>query len=169
MDTTRDDEVLRLRQALSGYQAIAKRLDAYTAELEAETGRLRAALALDRAVSTAVPVPVLVVDTAGRLLSANPAAAALFGIARPLDPAHPPLCASVVACRHCFQDACPLRADAPATCDITRTAPDAPPRTFQLAAAPVYNEAGERTATVLVFMDVTTRQALIDALTAESV
>lgn len=133
MGADNHEHCARLERELASYQAITRRLDAYTQQLETEARELRRERTLGQAILDALPDPILVTDSNGRLLRQNRAAAWLF----PLPEAEA-ACATAITCTKCFGEDCPLRhgftrGERP----VQITDPDGVRYTFTLSAIPL--------------------------------
>ncbi|MHB0938567.1 MAG: PAS domain-containing protein [Armatimonadota bacterium] len=129
-----NEHCARLEGELASYQAITRRLDAYTQQLETEARELRREAGLGQAILDALPDPILVTDQAGRMLRRNKAAAWLFSLPQETESA----CATAISCLRCFGEECPLRHDlAPGERQLQITGPDGVLYTFALSAVPL--------------------------------
>ena len=149
-----NEHCARLERELASYQAITRRLDAYTQQLETEARELRCEAGLGQAILDALPDPMLVTDMNGRVLRRNRTAAWLFAL-----PEEAAACATAISCQKCFGEECPLRHDlAPGERQVQITGPDGVRYTFALSAVPLPAER----VLLLHFRDMTELAALWD-------
>ncbi len=147
-----------LARELAAYQAITRRLDAYTQELEGEVRQARTSLHLVQAVIDVLPDPLLVVAQSCRIVQMNRAAAALFNLSP--DQVGRAQCLAALKCFRCFGDRCPLRPGAAAHArQLQLAGPDGDTCTYSVTATRL---PGAGDGVVLLFRDITELVALID-------
>jgi len=130
-----NEHCARLERELASYQAITRRLDAYTQQLETETQELRRDGLLKQAILDALPDPIVVTDQSGRVLRRNHAAAWLFSLPPETEAA---ACATAISCQRCFGEDCPLRHDlVRGERQLQITGPDGVLYTFALSTVPL--------------------------------
>jgi PAS domain-containing protein len=155
-----DENCARLERELASYQAIVRRLDAYTQQLETETRELRRERALGYAILAAMPDPIVVIDRNGLICRRNKAAAWLFSLSPETESA---ACATALSCPRCFGEDCPLRRDlAPAERQVLINGPDGVRHAFALSALPLTAGGQDDQFLLLHYRDITELSALLE-------
>jgi len=159
---TVDENCERLAREVASYQAIMRRLDAYTQQLETEARDLQHEQTLGQTILDVLPDPILALDCNGRIVRWNSAATRLFSLPAGAVPV-PAVCATALPCPRCFGEGCPLRRDlAPAERQVRITGPDGMPCAFALSAIPLPVAGSAEQILLLYYRDITELSAQLD-------